>query len=96
MADRDLPSIDYLRQRLRYEPETGKLYWRDAPTLPKVWRIRYANGEAFTSDNSSGYRMGRIDCRGFLAHRVIWAIVNGAWPEGQIDHIDHDRANTID
>lgn len=93
MADTDLPSIDYLRQRLRYEPETGKLYWRDDPAMDRRWRGRYANTEAFTANNGNGYRMGRVDCRGLLAHRVAWAIVNGAWPEGQIDHLDHDRTN---
>lgn len=93
MADTDLPSIDYLRQRLRYEPETGKLYWRDDAAMHNRWRWRYANTEAFTSSNGNGYRMGRINYRGFLAHRVAWAIVRGAWPGGQIDHIDHDRAN---
>jgi hypothetical protein len=37
--------------------------------------------------------MGRIDARGYLAHRVVWALVHGAWPQKQIDHIDHDRTN---
>jgi hypothetical protein len=27
------------------------------------------------------------------AHRVVWAIVHGEWPAGQIDHIDGDRSN---
>lgn len=31
MADRQLPSIDLLRQILRYEPDTGKLFWRERP-----------------------------------------------------------------
>lgn len=93
MADRDLPSIEYLRQRLRYEPETGKLYWRDAPGLTRKWRNRFAGREAFTSNNGNGYRMGRLDYRAHLAHRVIWAMHHGAWPDGQIDHIDHDRMN---
>jgi hypothetical protein len=27
------------------------------------------------------------------AHRIIWAIHYGQWPDGQIDHINHDRAD---
>lgn len=26
-------------------------------------------------------------------HRMIWAIVNGLWPENEIDHKDRDRGN---
>ena len=27
----------------------------------------------------------------YRAHRVIWALVHGEWPEGQIDHINGVR-----
>lgn len=29
----------------------------------------------------------------YAAHRVVWAVVHGAWPETSLDHIDHDRRN---
>ena len=92
MADRDLPPAEYLRQRLRYDPETGKLYWRENPTAPKTWNTRYADTEAFTT-NFSGYRQGTLDKRRYLAHRVAWAIYYGDWPADSIDHIDHDPCN---
>jgi HNH endonuclease len=28
-------------------------------------------------------------------HRVVWALVTGEWPTGEIDHVDGDRANNI-
>ena len=93
MADRDLPAPDYLRQRLRYDPETGALHWRDNPDFPAMWRTRYSGRAAFTCVNHNGYRMGRVDSRAFLAHRVIWAMYHGEWPQGEIDHLDHDRLN---
>ena len=90
MADRDLPSVEYLRQRLRYDPETGKLYWRRGTKQ----RHAHRDGvEAFTAVRNTGYKHGRVDDRAYQAHRVIWAMEYGEWPTGQIDHIDHDRTN---
>lgn len=89
---KSLPSVDYLRKRLRYEPETGKLFWLDYEGMPKRWRTRYSGKEAFTS-NADGYRQGKIDGVRFLAHRVVWAIHHGEWPNDQIDHINGVKDN---
>lgn len=91
MTDRNLPSIEYLHKRLRYEPETGKLFWRDCEEMPEWWRARYAGKEAFTADDGQGYRKGSIDGVPFNAHRVIWALHHGEWPSDQIDHINGVR-----
>ena len=94
MTDKNLPSAEYLRKRLRYEPETGKLFWLDCEDMPQSWRARYARKEAFTSDNGKGYRNGGINGKIFLAHRAIWAIYYGKWPSDQIDHLNgakHDN-----
>lgn len=90
MTDKNLPSIEYMHKRLRYEPETGKLFWRDCEEMPKKWRTRYAGREAFTAV-SQGYRQGDIDGVKFWAHRVIWASHYGEWPSDQIDHINGVR-----
>lgn len=91
MTGKNLPSIDYLHKRLRYEPETGKLFWQDCEEMPKRWRTRWAGKEAFTSDNGKGYRQGSIGGMYFEAHRVIWPIHYGEWPSDQIDHINGVR-----
>jgi len=91
MTDKDLPTIEYLHKRLRYEPETGKLFWRDCEEMPKKWRTRYAGREAFTAVNNHGYRQGAIDDVRFSVHRVIWALHTGEWPADQIDHINGVR-----
>lgn len=83
----------YLRERLRYDPETGKLFWRVHPSMPDWWNARYGTAEAFTALNKAGYRTGAVDSISLIAHRVIWAMVHDSWPEVQIDHEDHDRAN---
>ena len=94
MADRDLPTPDYLRQRLRYEPETGKLYWRECVAAQTRWNSRWAGKEA-GSISRYGYRVVFLDGAVFRAHRIAWAMVQGAWPNQKqdIDHIDHDRTN---
>jgi len=90
MTDKNLPSIDYLHKRLRYEPETGKLFWRDCEEMPKWWRARFAGKEAFSPLDGMGYRHGSIDGVLFKAHRVIWAIHYDDPGELEIDHINHD------
>jgi hypothetical protein len=80
---------EYLLTRLRYDPETGKLWWRDCPSNPPKWNGRWAGREAFTAV-SNGYYVGRIDDRKYYAHRVAFMLHYGAWP-AQVDHINHDR-----
>jgi hypothetical protein len=101
MAAKALPPVEVLRQLLRYEPETGKLFWRErdarvpgvnAAHLPQ-WNGRFAGAEAFTASTGNGYRQGNVLRCHLEAHRVIWAIVNGEWPSTEIDHIDGNPAN---
>lgn len=86
----DQPSVEYLRECLRYEPETGKLYWLPRSGVPASWNTKYAGKEAFTAI-AQGYRRGLLNYKGYKAHRVAWALYYGQWPEGEIDHINHDR-----
>lgn len=95
---RNLPSPKLLRQILRYEPETGKLFWLPRPremfdtqNAFGTWNTRWANAEAFTQIDSGGYHHSRISKKSFKAHRVIWAMVYGSWPVDQIDHINGAR-----
>ena len=104
MAKKPVPSPEVLRQLLRYEPETGKLFWRErgpewftdgfrtAQHNCKLWNVRYANKEAFSA-SSHGYRVGRILDQLMPAHRVVWAISKGEWPRHEIDHINGVKAD---
>ena len=94
-----IPDTDLLNNILRYEPETGKLFWkrrdadtfqngkRSAVTLAKMWNKKYAGKEAFTSNHGAGHRQGIICGRKVFAHRVIWEMVTGEKPN-VIDHIN--------
>lgn len=108
MAKRQLPSPEVLRQLLSYDPETGKLFWKErgpewfeaSPTrsadhVRALWNARYAGKEAFTaaSGPTRGYRGGCVLGISMQAHRVAWAIHYGEWPAALIDHINGDGAD---
>lgn len=100
MAARALPEQSVLLQLLRYEPETGKLFWKERGPewfknewMAARWNSRYAGKEAFTAfDASCGYFRGTLHGTQFLAHRVIIKMMTGSEPP-QIDHIDGDGSN---
>ena len=104
MAASRLPPPNELRQLLRYEPDTGNLFWRTrcdgmflgrgkpASQLCAGWNTRYAGSRALGHKNNRGYFSGNICGVPVLAHRAIWAMVRGEWPEF-IDHINGDRAD---
>ena len=83
-------NLQELHRVLRYE--NGKLYWRHRDDVLPRWNTRYALKEAFTAVRQ-GYRTGAIHNRLYQAHRVVWAMHNGEWPKGQIDHINGDRSD---
>ena len=100
----DLPSPEIMRKLLRYEPETGRLFWlpRSADMFAtnrahRAWNTKYSFREAFISTESGGYKQGKIYNKIYQSHRVIWAMEHNEWPEGHIDHINGNREdNKID
>ena len=104
MSAKPLPSPHVLRQLMRYDPETGKLFWkersvdlfnaterRSADHACAQWNSRFADKEAFTSGDGKGYRSGTIFGKIYSAHRIIWALSKGEWPDGPMDHINGIR-----
>lgn len=96
-TERQRLDASYVASLVRYDPETGKLYWKErsdwAPWLNLRWNRHKAGKEAFDRRDRAGYCVGQIDNRMFLAHRVAWACHYGQWPDGQIDHINRDKAD---
>lgn len=106
VRSRLVPTPDELRQLLRYEPETGKLFWRErgpewfqktekrtADHACANWNSRYAGKETFVRTDSEGRKRAEIFARPHKAHRVIWAMVHGEWPTHTVDHEDLDPGN---
>ncbi len=105
MAKRPLPDAVTLRKLLRYDPETGKLFWRErtpdmfegqsrltAEQRCKSWNSKNAGKEAFCSP-MKGYMMGCVLGQHHLAHRIAWAIYSGRNDFDHIDHINGDRGD---
>jgi hypothetical protein len=99
MANRPLPTPEILRQLLRYEPETGKLFWRERPAcmftrrrLFEGWNTRFAGKEAATPASGTAHLSLVVLGTRYLAHRVIWRMVYGDEPH-RIDHRDLDGCN---
>lgn len=105
MAKKPIPTPEQLRQLLRYEPETGKLFWRVAPLslfedcgYPAahrcaLWNGKYAGKEALAyREKDRPYAYGEVFGAKVYAHRAIVAMHDGVWPR-VVDHIDGDKTN---
>ncbi|TCR07238.1 HNH endonuclease [Neorhizobium sp. JUb45] len=100
---KDAHSLQYLKECLRYNPETGALHWRedrpkhhfDLSRTRNRWIGRFG-GKQITCVAESGYIVFNLRGVVYLAHRVIFAMENNIemaeLPE-QIDHKDTVRTN---
>jgi hypothetical protein len=85
-------TAEYVRSILRYEPSTGKFYWRHRDSLTKSLNARDAGRKAGypTGKNKWGIQ---IDGRPYLAHRIAWLYMTGQWPTNILDHKDQNGKN---
>jgi hypothetical protein len=97
------PSQEQLRRHFRYNPVSGRLYFRDrhdndfqagkypAERIAAMWRSKFL-GKEFGSVDDKGYRRGWYEGRFYRAHQIIWAMHHDEWPP-QIDHKNGNRQN---
>ena len=93
MKPRDINSgltQEYLLTILRYDPESGTLYWIKPNPL---WRAGKPGQVAGCLHKSTGYWVLKINGVDYRAHRVIWVMFYGVWPLGEVDHEDGDKIN---
>ena len=89
----DIP-IDLLRERFEYAPELGGscLRWRQ-DRIAGMGMVKCKAGTMAGTLTKAGYWLMGVEGRRILAHRVVYAINTGIWPEHQIDHIDRNKLN---
>lgn len=102
MTKRLILPIETLRKLLRYDPDTGMLYWRERPRefcksdgRQLCWNKLHAGKPALTAVSANGGMTGNILGVKFVTARVAFAIHNGYWPD-QVDHINHNRLDNRD
>jgi hypothetical protein len=87
-GQRVIPKIALTQKRLHelvlYVPSSGNFYWKHARGPRKA-------GALAGSPQVGGYWSIYIDGKDYLAHRLAWYYVYGHWPDGGLDHIDHDK-----
>lgn len=89
--------VEQMRRLLRYEPETGRLFWKERSEKDQIgaalWNAKYAGMEAFRTAGQNGRKTGTFLGGKYQTPRVIWAIVNGESVFGEIDHINGDPSD---
>lgn len=87
--------IDRLKDAICLYEESGVLTWKDRPRCEfnsdramNAFNSRFSGKPAFDTPHDQGYLTGRIFGVNLKAHRVVWAIYYGFWPDVDIDHIN--------
>jgi len=84
--------VEFLKDRFDYDPETGKLFWKEINQInTNLRRSQFAGKEA--GYEYQGYIYVRIGKSNYLSHRICYAIYNEEFPKGIIDHIDGNKKN---
>jgi hypothetical protein len=82
-----LPTAEYVRSLLDYDPQTGVFRWRCNRGLKNV------GGKRAGTVTARGYRVIEIAGKTHREQRLAWLFATGHWPSGEVDHRDRDRSN---
>lgn len=85
MKPKPLPSKETLAEFFAYDEETGVV------TLLKRTSQRTPVGSKVGSHHTSGYLKVNFQGKSYPLTRIIWKLVTGLEPLGEIDHINRDR-----
>lgn len=83
-----LPSLDEIHARYLVNPKTGIITHRRVPGR----RGRVKNWSVAGTVEPSGRRVISINGRRVYAHRLVWFVARGGWPDS-IEHLDGDLDN---
>lgn len=99
-------SIETLKEMFSLDPVTGVIHWKERPIhhfrasatrtqqhAANRTNAQHAGKVAFTSRHQLGYLRAEIGGKLWQAHRVVFALFHGRYPEGDIDHINGNPAD---
>jgi len=90
-GDMEKLTVEFVREYLDYNPDTGEFTWIKNPGGNPI------SGQVAGYVRKSakhGYREIKIGGKIHFAHNLAWLVMTGAWPTGDIDHINlvrHDN-----
>jgi hypothetical protein len=97
-----MPSQKYLKECfeiLKLANDQWTLRWKTRPAMhfkdyqsANAWNARNA-GKYAVSIDSEGYYSVQINGEKWKQHRVIWKMIYGQDPKGDLDHIDQNKLN---
>jgi len=89
-----------IKEMFDYDGKEGVLYWKQRDRkwfnhdkYHYIWNKRFAGKQAGHIMPSRKYGVINVLNHRYEYHQVVWAWVNGKWPENNIDHIDGDPSN---
>lgn len=92
-------TAEQARALLRYEPDTGRLYWRSRPRDMfrsdrewKRWNTLYADKSA-TNYRGNAKRFVTLKSGKVSAGRIIWLMLHGEWPSKPVLHDNGKRSD---
>lgn len=88
----DIP-VSHMQERF-YVDDEGRLRWKRPVATNTGW---WPAGSLAGRRNNRGYVTVSVYYQGrtrkVLAHRIVWLLTHGYWPEMFIDHINRNRAD---
>lgn len=75
-----------LRERLQYDPNTGRWVWLKTPR-------KGFEGKPAGSLDAKGYWVIKIDGQSYKSSRLAYLYMTGEWPPEEMDHIDRKPWN---
>lgn len=75
-----------LMEVLRYDPATGVFKWMESGSGRRADLVA-------GYESPDGYTQIMVDGKNYFAHRLVWFLYHGYFPEHDLDHIDRDKSN---
>lgn len=99
---KELPTQEYLQECFDYDESTGELTWKERPLYHFKNKTAMESFNAKRKDNKKAFRIDfekKSYCTSTICgittstHRIIWKLVTGKEPKGQIDHINRNESD---